>query len=248
MKNAWIVGGTSGIGAAIADRLELDGWHVVVSGRSAPADLSISSPGRHELRVDVTSAESVERSCQALADAGLPLHALINCAGESVSGSVASLTEDDWQAGVQTKLLGYVRTMRASIPVLRRTRGTILNVIGSAAHMSTPNYALGSLNAALVHVTRGAARDLAPHGVRVLALNPGPTDTRRMAQTRAQLVALTGASEEDVLASVTGSQFRQRLIAPEELAEVAAFLLSPAASALNGTAVLADDGASGGWV
>lgn len=243
---AWIVGGTSGIGRAVTEELDARGWTVVVSGRSV-AELRQTSEHRWEARVDVTSSDVVDAAHRRIS-ATIPIDAVVNCAGGSESGSVNDLTDEQWSTAIETKLLGYVRICRTVLPGLAQRNGALVNVIGSAAAVASGNYALGSLAAALVHMTRGIAQEWCPQGVRVFGLNPGPTETDRLTgliQTRARA---DNVSQDEARAKLTSAMYRRRPLLPHEIASTVADLLGPGGVALSGAILLADGGATGGWI
>lgn len=244
---AWIVGGTAGIGRAVADELLTRGWQVVVSGRSA-AELRRTGPSRWEARVDTTSTDDVEATYRRIAGEGIGIDAVVNCAGASVAGSIMDLTDDQWAGAIETKLLGYVRVCRTVLPGLAERQGALVNVIGSAAAVATADYAVGSLAAALVHVTRGVAQEWCPRGVRVFGINPGPTETDRLSALIASRAAEERTTLDDARAGLASSLYRRRPLAPGEIAATVADLLGPGGVALSGSILLADGGASGGWI
>lgn len=242
---AWIVGGTAGIGRAVADELVARGWDVVVSGRSAENLRRLDD--RWEARVDTSSATDVEATYRRICDV-LAIDAVINCAGASVPGSVTDLTDEQWSAAIETKLLGYVRVCRTVLPGLADREGALINVIGSAAAVATGDYAVGSLAAALVHVTRGIAQEWCPRGVRVFGINPGPTETDRLAGLIRARVAADHISPDEARAGLASTMYLRRPLLPTEIAATVGDLLGPGGVALSGSILLADGGATGGWI
>jgi 3-oxoacyl-[acyl-carrier protein] reductase len=107
------------------------------------------------------------------------LDILVNCAGSSPGGTLQNLTEQDWMVSLNLKFMGYVRTAKAAIPYMQEHRwGRIVNVIGNDG--IKPIYfelTPGAANAAGINFTLAIAEELAPYGITVNAVNPGPVDT-----------------------------------------------------------------------
>ena len=245
-QRAWVIGGTRGIGRAVADELCRDDWDVVVSGRTAGPFEKIGEKLWHA-HIDTRFLDSVSGAYELVSSEGR-INAVINCAGESAGGSVATLTESDWTEAINTKLLGYIRVCKVVLPNLRDEQGALLNVIGAAANVASPDYAVGCLNSALVHLTRGLAQEWCPLGVRIWGINPGPTETDRLRQLILTRSRDRETSVEEARREYAAHLYRREPLKPEELAVTIASILGPAGVALNGSVLLADGGSTGGWV
>lgn len=242
---AWVIGGTGGIGAAIADELATQGWQVIASGRGG-TELAAAGAGRWTLGADVTDDDAVAVALRRiLAHAGR-LDAVIVAARSPGQGSFMSMSDAQWRLAIETKLLGYIRVARQVLPVLERSGGSLVSLIGSTAGVATLGHPLGCINAALRHATRGLALEWGPRGVRVVGVSPGPTATPALAGLLRERAAASGAEPAEVERELAGTMFRQQLLRPAEIAALVGFLLGPHGAALNGSIVLADDGATGG--
>lgn len=145
---------------------ELAGGHGVRT-RAVVADLAAADGPGHAVRSTIAQLGRVD--------------VLVNNAGASPFGSFDRISDDQWSAAFELKLLGYVRCIRAVLPGMRAQRsGRIVNVVGMAGHYATSGYVLGALNAALLHLTRSVADLVAQDGITVVALNPGFTATDRL--------------------------------------------------------------------
>ncbi len=245
-RTGWIVGGTRGIGQAVAEELWRRGWTIVVSGREG-SQLTRVGDRRWVAGVDTRDSADVARTHRRI-NGELPLDAVINCASASAGGSIMTLTDADWSAAIETKLLGYIRVCRASLPALAARDGALVNVIGSSSSVATADYAIGCIGAALVHLTRGLAQQWCRQGVRVFGINPGPTKTERLAALIQAKADVDGSTVEQAESIVAASMYTQRPLNPGSIGYLVADLLGPAGEALNGSVLLADGGSTGGWI
>jgi NAD(P)-dependent dehydrogenase (short-subunit alcohol dehydrogenase family) len=238
---AWVVGGTRGIGAAVAAELAAQGRRVVVGARSRPDDAA------HDvIDVDVTDDASVAASVERIVDRHGRLDEIVFAARTPGQGTFLTMPDAEWREAIDTKLLGLVRVARHALPELERTGGTLLALVGSAAAMATAGHPLGCINAAVRHAVRGLALEWAPRGVRVVGVSPGPTATPSLVALLEEQATAAGRPRTDVEADLAGPMFRNRLLRPEEVAGLVAMALGPHGALLNGTVLLADDGATGG--
>jgi NAD(P)-dependent dehydrogenase (short-subunit alcohol dehydrogenase family) len=244
---AWVVGGTRGIGAAIVEVLAEQGWNVIASGR-AGGDLAARGDRRWSVGVDVTDDRAVGAALTQILGLAPALDAVVVAARAAGQGSFTSLSDQQWHAALDTKLLGFVRVARHALPWLERSGGSLISIIGSAAGVATAGHPLGCVNAALRHVTRGLAQEWGPKGVRVAGVSPGPTVTDALAALLEEQAVAGGIGVDQVEAKLAGNMYRRKMLQPREVAEVVAFLLGPHGAALNGSIVLADDGATGGCI
>lgn len=244
---AWVIGGTSGIGAAIAAELSDQGWEVVASGRAGQG-LVASGPKRWTLPVDVTDDAAVARAVEQLVAHAGGLDAVVFAARSPGQGTFLTMPDAEWHLAIDTKLLGFVRVARHVMPVLERSSGSLVSLVGSAAGFASVGHPLGCINAALRHAIRGLALEWAPRGVRVLGISPGPTATPSLVALLREQAEAQGLDLDQVEGRVAGPMFRKRLLRPEEIGALVAFAIGPHGALLNGSVLLADDGATGGCV
>jgi len=214
---AFITGGGRGIGAAIRAALERRGCRVV-------------APSRAEL--DLADPAALEAYLKDHAD--LPVDILVNNAGINTLNPIPAIEASTWQAMLQTNLTAALRLTQAFAPGMAgRGWGRILAVSSIFGRVTREQRAAYSMTkAALEALCRSAAVEFGPAGVLVNALAPGYVDTELTRQNNTQAM----------LAAIEATIPLRRLARAEELAEVAAFLVSEENTYLTGQVILVDGG------
>jgi NAD(P)-dependent dehydrogenase (short-subunit alcohol dehydrogenase family) len=241
---AIVTGASSGIGQATARRLGQSGYAILAVGRDEPALAgtcrAIMDAGgtARSLAADVTAADAPRAIVsRALSEFGR-LDAVVNAAGIIASGSVADTTDEGWDAMLDVNVRAPFRLIREATPALVEHRGAVVNVSSVAGPRAFPGVAAYCVSKAAVdQLTRCAALDLAPKGVRVNAVNPGVV--------RTNLHRRSGMDDQrylDFLDRSTATHPLGRVGTVEEIADVVAFLLSPSAGWITGDTVLVDGG------
>jgi 3-oxoacyl-[acyl-carrier protein] reductase len=245
-KTAIITGASKGIGKAVAEALAEEGCnlHLVARTEADLAALRDDLNARFGAQVAIHPLDLADPAAvQTLADAAPDADILINNAGAIPGGDLAKLSDDDIKEGWQLKVFGTVGLIRHFYPrMCARGDGVIVNVIGMAGERGRGAYIAGTMgNAALMHLTRTLGAESMDHGVRVVGVNPGPTQTERF-----QLLARANAERQfgdaerwqETMKGLPGG----RGGTPEELAAVTAFMASPKASWVSGTVIMVDGG------
>jgi 3-oxoacyl-[acyl-carrier protein] reductase len=252
-----VTGASRGIGAATAEILAAEGAHVALLARSRDElrERALALEKAHGVRavpipVDLSRADELAASIAGAIEALGGVDVLVNNAGASPFGSLEQIDDATWQASIDLKLLGYVRAIRAVLPRMRAQRsGRIVNVLGSAGVTASEGYALGCLNSALAHVTRGTALLAARDGISVVAVHPGPTATERLLGGMQAAARAAGLAAEAYVEKFGRENVPLgRIAEPEEVARMIAVLASGAASFVTGTALQVDGSVTRGVV
>jgi len=252
-RRVMVTGASRGIGAATAAALTAEGARCALVARDRAAlDDVAAGLGNEPIVVvaDLATAAGVDAAV-AESVAGLGgLDGLVNNAGPSPQGTLEQVTDAQWQATFDLKVMGYVRAMRAAIPHLRAAGGGhIVNIGGTAGIRAGEGYVLAAAIPALVHITRSTAELVGRDGITVAMVHPGPTLTDRLAAMLAPGAARAGLSVEDFGRDVVGAHLPLgRLGTPEEVARVVTVLCSDVAAWITGGGVLVDGGAARGVV
>lgn len=240
-KVALITGGASGIGLATVRKFIAEGAKVAVADiavdRAQEVVDTLPEGSAVAVGVDVSVYAEVEAAVQKAVDAFGALHVIFNNAG--IAGGTPLLEHDpavDYEPMIRVDQDGVYYGILAAGRQFRRqgTGGVIIStssIYGEQAAELAFSYS--AAKAAVISFTRSAAYELAPYGVRAVAITPGRVGTPIINQFSDELKSLF-ASE----------QLRNALTAPEEIADVVAFLASDEANAINGTVVHVDDGYS----
>ncbi|HEY7061127.1 MAG TPA: SDR family oxidoreductase [Chloroflexota bacterium] len=243
-KRALVTGASSGIGRAVALQLAAEGVHVAVSARRAALLDEVAAEARARgvtavaLPADVTDPDAAEQVVAAARRALQGLDVLVNSAGGSSSGGVLDVPDADWEENLRLKLLGTVRFSRAALPLLTRPGGVIVNVVGGSGKRPSARSAVNSVvNAGLLAFSDLLAADAAPQGIRVVAVNPGLTETPLLDRLVADRARLEGVAADTMLAQMRAHAPLGRLGQPEDTARAVAFLVSPLAAMISGAAI-----------
>jgi NAD(P)-dependent dehydrogenase (short-subunit alcohol dehydrogenase family) len=246
---ALVTGGSKGIGKASALGLAREGADIAICARGKEllervAGEMTQQTGRTVLPIvaDLNRDEEAQRFVQTAVRHFGRLDILVNCAGSSPGGSLQYLNEHDWMQSLNLKFMGYVRTTKAAIPFMKERRwGRIINVIGNDG--IKPIYfeiTPGAANAAGINFTLAIAEELAPDGILVNAINPGPVDTERWWGLVRTMAREKGVSEAEAGGRAIRSIPLGRLCTAEEVANMVVFLASERASFVTGASISMD--------
>jgi len=240
-KVAVVVGGTSGIGRAIAHGLAQDGADVIPTSRRADqvetAAREIEELGRRTLRVtsDVSDRASLEPVLAEALDAFGHVDVLVNSAGRTKRAATIDFSEDDWNAIIDTNLTGTLRACQVfGRHMLERQSGSIINIASLSTFVALYEVAAYSASKAAVgSLTKSLAVEWSSRGVRVNAIAPGVFRTA----LNQKLLDETERGREFLLRTPM-----RRFGNVDELAGVAIFLASDAASFVTGEIIAVDGG------
>lgn len=236
-----VTGGARGLGRATADCLVAEGARVVLSGRSddslTTAVAELGEENALSLVADNADPETPARLIAAARDTWGRLDGALISVGGPPMGRVTDVPDDEWEAAFRTVFLGAVRLVREIGRELPHG-GSITLVLSSSVRVPLGNMAVSNgLRPGLAMVAKTLSDELGPEGIRVNGLMPGRIATERVAE----LDTATGdpeAAREQAIATIPLRRYGE----PEEFGRAAAFLLSPAASFVNGAMVPVDGG------
>jgi len=239
-----ITGASSGIGRATALRFGRESASVLTVGRDANALAEVAalvqkSGGRAEtLAVDVTQANAAEQIVAAAVHHFGGLTTLVNAAGIIGTGSIETTTDDQWDAMMDINSRAPFRLMRAAVPALIQSKGSIVNVSSVTGLRSFPGVLAYCVSkSAIDQLTRCAALELAPKGVRVNAVNPGVVISNMHRRGRMNDESYSAFLEHSKATHPIG-----RPGEPAEIADLIFFLASPNAAWITGETVSIDGG------
>ncbi len=224
-RKALVTGGASGIGEVIARMLSSAGAEVHVFDRIVP----VIPTGRFH-QVDIGSSESIGHAVKALPE-GISL--LVNNAGITRDRSIVKMSDDEWQSVIDINLGGAFYLIRALALAMHKVgAGSIVNITsinGIRGKFGQANYS--AAKAGLIGLTKTAARELGPKGIRVNAVAPGMVLTEMSRKLPPEI--LERALAETVL---------KKLATPEDIADTVLFLLSEKSKMITGEVVKVDSG------
>ena len=246
---ALVTGGSKGIGKASALALAREGAHVAICARGKELVDRVAAEIAAETErtilpivADMNREEDAQRFVRSAVDHFGRLDILVNCAGNSPGGTLQNLEESQWMESLNLKFMGYVRTTKAAVGHMKERRwGRIINVIGNDG--IKPIYfelTPGAANAAGINFTLAIAEELAPHGITVNAVNPGPVDTERWWGLVRTLAREMDISEAEAQERAVRSMPIGRLCTAEEVADVVVFLASERASFVTAASIAVD--------
>ncbi len=251
-KTALVTGSTAGIGLAIAESLVAEGANVILNGRSrerVEGAVATVKAGTDNARVsgvfaDLSTAEGVQKVVDGISDIDI----LVNNVGIFEPKAFEDIPDTDWLRFFEANVMSGVRLSRHFLPRMKEKGWGRVIFISSESGVQIPAEMVhyGMTKSAQIAIARGMAETTVGTKVTVNSVLPGPTASEGVSTFVEQLAAEQNISteqmEKDFFATARPSSLLKRFIEPKEIGDVVAFLCSPLASAINGSAVRADGG------
>ncbi|GAA2677031.1 SDR family oxidoreductase [Actinosynnema pretiosum subsp. pretiosum] len=173
-----ISGASTGMGAATARELARRGYHVLAGvRREADAD-ALRAPGLEPVLLDVTDPALIAAAAHRVAEDRRPLRALVNNAGIAINAPVELLPMDEWRRQFEVNFFGHVAVTKALLPALHASSGRVVNISSVGGKVAMPTYgAYAGAKFAMEGMSDALRRELAPHGVTVVVVEPGGVRT-----------------------------------------------------------------------
>jgi len=248
---ALVAGSSRGLGAAIAELLSHEGALVVINGRNEEK-VKTKAEG-----IAKTTGNRVIGVAGDVSDPAIPhimvdetirqfgrLDILVTNSGGPPRGDFMSLDDAAWQKAYESLFMGPVRLIRAAIPHLEKSdAASVLTITSYAVKQPIPNLILSnSIRAATVGLTKTLALELGGKGIRLNSILPGWTTTERVDDLMTSRAQQYQTSIDEEYQKETSESALKRMATPEEFANVAVFLVSPAASYMTGAMIAVDGG------
>lgn len=250
-KRALVAGASRGLGYATARRLALEGARLAINSRNegplnsaAEALRAESGSEIYAFAGDVSTAsfpgELVEESAAALG--GLDI--LVTNSGGPPAGKFETFDDEAWLKAVNLNLMSHVRLIRSALPYLRRSpSASVLTITSYSVKQPIPALVLSnSVRAATVGLTKTLALELGADGIRFNSILPAWTETERVHELMAHRAQANNTAIEEEFARQSRDSPFGRMGKPEEFANAAAFLVSPAAAYITGVMLSVDGG------
>ncbi len=240
-KTALVTGGSRGIGRAVAQALYDQGARVYISSRSkadlekAAAEMATRKDGGiMPLPFDVADFPAARAAVQSIADSGTVLDILVNCAGVNLRGPLETMPEETWDTVMNINLKSMFVITQAAFPMLKKSRGKIINVASLMAELARPTVApYVASKGGVRQLTKAMAVEWAQYGIQANGITPGYIAT----EMNAPLIADKAFNE-----FVVNRTPARRWGKPEEIAGLAVFLASPASDFITGQIIAVDGG------
>ena len=250
-KRAFVAGSSRGLGFATALTLAREGCKVAINSRNeekikAAAEKITNETGTqaYGFAGDVSNASAADTLIESAVESLGGLDILITNAGGPPSGSFEIFDEATWQTAVDTSFISHVRLIRAALPHLRKSSTpSVLTMTSYTIKQPAPFLVLSnSIRAATVGLTKSLALELGKENIRFNSILPGWTETERVIDLMAFRAKNNNTTIEEETAKQTAEIPLGRMGRPQEFANAAIFLVSPAASFIHGVALAVDGG------
>lgn len=254
-KTAIICGSTQGIGLAIAKEFALAGAQCILLARNeaslkeAVDSLPARGNAKHRYHVvDFTNTVAIKETIDEIVKL-TPVHILLNNTGGPAPGPITEAAADSFVSAFQQHIVNYQQLAQAVLPGMKQAGyGRIINIVSTSVKIPIANLGVSNtIRAATAGWAKTWANEVAGWGITVNNILPGYTNTQRLESLVSANAAKQNISKEDLAVKMQQQIPARRFGEPEEIAAVAAFLASPAASYVNGVNLPVDGGNTGAF-
>ena len=244
-KVALVTGASRGIGRAIAEALASEGMKLALVARSGDLLEELAKSLSTECLAQARDLREPDAPAGVIGNAVARFNridVLVNNAGATERGDFLTLSDEAWGDGFALKFFGAMRCCRAAWPHLKSSKGSIVNIVGIGGRTGSAEFTIGgSVNAALLNLTKALADRGLKDGVRVNAINPGSIATERLQKRLERFASEQGIDHEQATQRMAQAMGVSRFGDPSEIARAVAFLASPQSAYCHG-AILDIDG------
>lgn len=245
-KVAIVTGASRGIGRAIAETLAGEGMKLVLVARSGDLLEELAKSLPTECLAQAADLREPTAPADVMANAVArfnQIDVLVNNAGATQRGDFLTLSDELWSDGFALKFFGAMRCCRAAWPHLKSSKGSVVNIVGIGGRTGSAEFAIGgSVNAALLNLTKVLADRGLKDGVRVNAINPGSIATERLQKRLERFASEHNIDREQAAQRLSQSMGIARFGDPAEIARAVAFLASPQSAYCQGAILDVDGG------
>lgn len=249
-KNALILASSSGLGKAIAHELAKEGANVMLTSRTeatlvqAKSEIEKDARGKVAYTVcDLMDQESIKELVRQTREIFGKVNILVNNSGGPAGGTFESLKDVDWQKAFDLTLRSYVRVTKEVLPDLKETQGRILNNASSSIKQPIDGLILSNVfRMGILGLSKSLSQELAKDGVLVNTIGAGRIETERLNELDSKRAEESGKTAAEIKEAIKAGIPIGRYGQPEELAKMAAFLVSGANTYITGQQLLVDGG------
>ena len=250
-KISIVTGASRGIGRAIALRLAAAGSNIVLTARdqalldAAAGEARAHGGNAESIALDLREPDAGKRVAEFAVSRFGRIDVVVNNAGATKRGEFLELTNDDFADGFALKYFGAVRLTRAAWPHLKSSRGSVVFISGAGGRTPGAHFAIGgSVNAALLSLTKALADLGVRDGVQVNAINPGMIRTARYTARLNALAKERGLDPESAERELTRNAAVTRIGEPEEIAAMVELIVGPEGRMFHGSLIDMDAGST----
>ena len=250
-KKALVTGASRGLGFAVAKTLAGEGCIVAINSRTSEnitaSAQALSAQAKNQvfgLAGDVSDPKVPEQLIRSAYEKLGGLDILVCNAGGPPPGSFESFDEATWQKAIDLSFMSHVRLIKAALPHLRKSNAaSVLTITSYSVKQPIPNLVLSnSIRAATVGLTKSLALELGKDGIRFNSILPAWTETERVEELMSARAKSNGTTVDEEVAKQAKDSVMGRMASPQEFANAAVFLVSPAASYITGVMLSVDGG------